>query len=159
MISGKTCQWKARIHRVYSSDKSLIGLYGPRCEKTCLQRFVNNTGADQPAHPLSDQRLCYGYLESIISKLATSEMPIFYLVPVAEETGLSLVFFRNPKDRFSRDEAHIHYILCSLIFRIHHDRASGKQGSIEFTKGTTYSVKKGKNGELCVVRQVLMHTL
>ena len=97
MISGKTCQWKARIHRVYSSDRSLIGLYGPRCEKTCLQRFANNTGADQPAHLLSDQRLCYDYLESIISKLATSEMPIFYLVPVAEETGLSLVFFRKPQ--------------------------------------------------------------
>ena len=27
--------------------------YGPWCEKTCLQRFANNNGADQPAHPCS----------------------------------------------------------------------------------------------------------
>ena len=26
---------------------------GPRREKTCLRGFVNNTGADQPAHPRS----------------------------------------------------------------------------------------------------------
>lgn len=38
---------------------------------------------------------------------------------------------------------------------IHHDLASGKQGSIEFTKGTTYHVKKGKNGELCVIAPTL----
>ena len=25
--------------------------YGPQREKTCLQRFANNTGVDQPAHP------------------------------------------------------------------------------------------------------------
>ena len=25
--------------------------YGPRCKKTCLGEFANNTGADQPAHP------------------------------------------------------------------------------------------------------------
>lgn len=34
---------------------------------------------------------------------------------------------------------------------INHDLASGKQGCIEFTKGETYSIKKGKNGQLCVV--------
>ena len=28
-------------------------ILGPRCEKTCLWGFVNNTGADQPAHPRS----------------------------------------------------------------------------------------------------------
>ena len=31
-------------------------LYGPRREKTCLWRFVNNKGADQPAQ--TDQCLC-----------------------------------------------------------------------------------------------------
>ena len=31
--------------------------YMPRREKTCLQGFANNTGADQTAQ--SDQRLCY----------------------------------------------------------------------------------------------------
>ena len=45
-------------------------------------------------------------LESTISKLASSEISIFYLVSVAEETGSSLAFSENPEDRFSRDEAH-----------------------------------------------------
>ena len=27
--------------------------YGPRRKKTCLRRFANNKGADQPAHPRS----------------------------------------------------------------------------------------------------------
>ncbi|KAL5011806.1 hypothetical protein ScPMuIL_010357 [Solemya velum] len=35
--------------------------------------------------------------------------------------------------------------------QISHDMLSGKQGTIEFTKGSTYSVKKGKNGQLCVI--------
>ena len=51
---------------------------GTRREKTCLQGFANNTGADQPAHP---RRLISAFvirfLESIISRLATSEILIF----------------------------------------------------------------------------------
>ena len=43
-----------------------------------LRRFANNKGADQPAHPRS---LCSAFvihfLESTISKLATSKLPIF----------------------------------------------------------------------------------
>ncbi|XP_064613416.1 unconventional myosin-Ic-like [Liolophura sinensis] len=34
---------------------------------------------------------------------------------------------------------------------INHDMMSGKQGIIEFSKGNMYSVKKGKNGQLCVI--------
>ena len=53
--------------------------------------LVNNKGADQPAHPC---RLFSTFvirpLESIIYKLATGEITVFWLVPVAEETGLSL---------------------------------------------------------------------
>ena len=41
--------------------------------------LMNNKGADQPAHPQSDQRICFGSFESIISRLS-----------VAMETGLSL---------------------------------------------------------------------
>ena len=52
-------------------------LFGPRREKTCLRGFANNTGADQPAHLC---RLGY-WFESR--------------------------FDGNPKDRFSRDEAHL----------------------------------------------------
>ena len=52
--------------------------YGPWPEKTCLRGFANNKGADQPAHP---HRLISAFvirlLETIISKLATSEISIF----------------------------------------------------------------------------------
>ena len=58
-------------------------------EKTCLRGFANNTGPDQPAH---SRRLISAFvirfLESIIRKLVTGEISIFYLVSVAEETGL-----------------------------------------------------------------------
>ena len=74
---------------------------GPQCEKTCLGRFANNTGANQPAHP---RRLISAYvirfLESIISKLATSIMSLFQLVSVAEETGLNLTLSETPKTGF-----------------------------------------------------------
>ena len=35
-------------------------IFGPRCQKTCLRGFANNTSADQPAHP----RLCYSFYQS-----------------------------------------------------------------------------------------------
>ena len=63
----------------------------PRREKTCLRGLANNTDADQPAH---SRRLIsvivIRFLESMLSKLATSEISIFYLVYVAGQTGLSL---------------------------------------------------------------------
>ena len=40
------------------------------------------------------------FLESIISRLATSEMSNFEIVCVAEETGLSLAFSKTPKIGF-----------------------------------------------------------
>ena len=53
-------------------------IIGPRREKTCLWGFANNKDADQPAHP---RRLISAFvirlLESIISKLASSEISIF----------------------------------------------------------------------------------
>ena len=70
-------------------------------EKTCLGRFANNTGSDQPAHPCRlISAFVIRFLESIISKLATSEMSIFWLVSVAEETGLSLALSETPKTGF-----------------------------------------------------------
>ena len=48
------------------------------------------------------------FLESIISKLAVSEISIFKLVSVAEETGyFKSRIFENPEDRCSRVEAHM----------------------------------------------------
>ena len=55
-----------------------LSLYGPQREKTCLQGFANNKGADQPAHPhslISTFVICL--LESTISRLATSEFSNF----------------------------------------------------------------------------------
>ena len=50
----------------------------PRRKKTCLLRFANNTGADQPAHP---PRLISAFVihlsRIIISRLDTSEISIF----------------------------------------------------------------------------------
>ena len=74
---------------------------GPRREKTCLQGFANNTGADQPAHPRSlISAFVIRFVESIICKLATDEISIFWLVPVAKETGLKLALLENPKTGF-----------------------------------------------------------
>ena len=52
--------------------------FGPRREKTSLWGFANNKVADQPALPhrlISAFKICL--LESIISKLASSEISIF----------------------------------------------------------------------------------
>ena len=46
--------------------------------KTCLPGFANNPGADQPAHPRSlISAFVFRLLESIISRLATSETSCF----------------------------------------------------------------------------------
>ena len=76
---------------------------GPPREKTCLWWFANNTGADQSAHPhslISAFVICL--MEYITSKLATSEISLFYmyLVSVAEEAGLSLNLSETPKTGF-----------------------------------------------------------
>ena len=34
----------------FSSPTRCLAIYGPQCKKTCLRRFANNKGADQPAH-------------------------------------------------------------------------------------------------------------
>ena len=54
-------------------------------------------------------------LESSISKLATGKISILYLVPKAEETGLSISLSETP-DRFSCDEAHICWALFSIEY-------------------------------------------
>ena len=77
-------------------------LYGLRREKTCVREFANNKGADQPAPPLCSliSALVIPFLESTISKLATSEISIFYIVPVAEQAGLNLTLSKTPKTGF-----------------------------------------------------------
>ena len=51
---------------------------GPGRKKTCLGEFANNKGADQPAHPrILINAFVIRLLESIISRLATSEISHF----------------------------------------------------------------------------------
>ena len=76
-------------------------LSGPRSEKTCLRGFANNKGTDQPAHSRSlISAFVFRLLKSIISRLASSEISIFYVVSVAEETSLSVVLSETPKTGF-----------------------------------------------------------
>ena len=70
----------------------------PRREKTCLRDVTNNTGADQPAHPRSlISAFLIRFFERTICKLATGEISIFWIVSVAEETGLKLGLSETPK--------------------------------------------------------------
>ena len=71
-----------------------IGILWASTQENLSSVFANNKGA-QP-----DLQLCYSILESIISKLHTSEFSIFKLVSAAEETGLSLTLLENPKTGF-----------------------------------------------------------
>ena len=64
-------------------------------------RFGNDIDADQPAHPgRLISAFVIRFLESLISKLASSEIPIFYLVSVSKETGLSVALTKTPKTGF-----------------------------------------------------------
>ena len=57
--------------------------------------FANKKCADQPAHPCRlISAFVIRFLEKIISRLASSQISIFWLVTVAEQTGLSLAFSR-----------------------------------------------------------------
>ena len=60
---------------------------------------MNNTGADQPAHPRSlISAFVIRFLESNICKL--SEISTFSLVSVAEEIDLKLALSETPKTGF-----------------------------------------------------------
>ena len=75
-----------------------MGLYA---RKPVFGGFWNNTGAGQPAQLGSLIRaFVIHILESIICKLASGEFSIFYLVSVAEETGLSFALSEAPKTGF-----------------------------------------------------------
>ena len=69
------------VHLCYSQFAcNICGLItnGPQSEKTCLRRFTNNTGTDQPVHLRSlISGFVIRFLESIICKLATGKISIF----------------------------------------------------------------------------------
>ena len=62
---------------------------------------MNNKGADQPAHPHSlISAFVKHLLESIIAKLATSEISLIYLVSVAWQAVLGMALSEIPKTGF-----------------------------------------------------------
>ena len=63
---------------LYTCIKIFIArVFGPRREKTCLQGFANNKGADQAAHLRSlISAFVIRRLESNICKIATGEISI-----------------------------------------------------------------------------------
>ena len=63
--------------------------------------YVNNKGADQPAHPRSlISTIVVCYLDSITPIHAISKGSGLYLAPVAEQAGLSLTRSQTPKTGF-----------------------------------------------------------
>ena len=72
----EVCSWARCIKFCLSHPHPSI--FGPRSDKTCPQGFANNISPDQPVHP---HRLISAFvirlLESIISKLTSSEISIF----------------------------------------------------------------------------------
>ena len=60
-----------------------------------------NKGTDQHAQlPSQISAFIIRLLESVISRLATSELSIFLLVSVAEKTGLRIALSETPKTGF-----------------------------------------------------------
>ena len=102
-----TLIWRPVINFL-STRCTIISIYGPRRDKTCLWGVANNKGADQPAHP---RRLISAFvirfLESIISKLATSEISIFLASFCSWGEWFESHFVGHPEDRFCCDKAHI----------------------------------------------------
>ena len=66
---------------------------------------MNNKSSDQPAHPRLISAFVIRLLKSIISRLATSEILIFKLVSVTEQTEPHFVV--HPEDRISHIASHM----------------------------------------------------
>ena len=79
--TGFAIIWHTAENDLFQIIQTSSMLNGLRREKICLRRFANSKGTDQPAHQrrlISAFVICVVvFLESIISKLATSEFSIF----------------------------------------------------------------------------------
>ena len=82
-------------------------------------------GADQPVHPC---RLISAFVILVFERLTTSEISIFYLVSLAEDTGFHLALFEHLKTCFvaSRPKSsHLHAQVSSVagnlkLWQSHH---------------------------------------
>ena len=91
-------------------DQDLFSV-SPDLSSNCLQRVSANDTRRQRVKTGDFLTLVIHFLESIISRLATSEISFFELVPVAEENCLSLVLSETPKTGLARPIKHV----CSDI--------------------------------------------
>ena len=66
------------LKTINENNSTNTAIIGPRHKRTCLRGFVNNTGADQPAHQRSlISTFVIDFLESTIFNLATGKISIF----------------------------------------------------------------------------------
>ena len=71
--------------------------------------YANNKGTDQHAHPRSlINAFIIRCLDSIIPLVSISKISSLYIASVAAQAGLSLSWSQTPKDRFSRNKAHLY---------------------------------------------------
>ena len=82
----------------------------PGHEKTCLMSYVNNKGADQPAHLRSlISAFVVRCLDSVMSLVSVIKISSLMPASVAEQASLSLKWSETPEDIFSHDKAHVQY--------------------------------------------------
>ena len=117
---------------------------GPRREKTCLRGFANNTGADQPKHPLSlISAFVIRFLEeSIICKLATDEISISNQACVAKETALSLALSETPKTGFVASRSRL-WSTCIIVYK----------ACVQYTLHSTW-VRGHMNERTCIFLEI-----
>ena len=76
--------------------------------KLVFMSYVNNKGADQPAHPRSlISTFVVRCLDSVMFLVSVTKISSLVLASVAEQASLSLTWSETPKDTFSHDEAHM----------------------------------------------------
>ena len=68
--------------------------------------YVNNKGADQPAHSRSlISAFVVHCLDSVMSLVSVTKISSLMLASVAEQASLSLTWSEMPEDTFSHDKA------------------------------------------------------
>ena len=74
----------------------------------CLMAYVNNKGADQPAHPHSlISTFVVHCLDSMTCILTIPKVSRYYLVSVDVQAGLNVTWSQTLEDTFSLDVAQI----------------------------------------------------
>ena len=84
--------------------------------KRVLCIYVNNKGADQPAHPRSlISAFVVRCLDSVMSLVSVTKISSLMLASVAEQASLSLTWSETLENSFSHDEAHINMDFLNVM--------------------------------------------